>query len=141
MRGGLLILLISLLIANNSMAQSSCKPNVNIEVDLVMPDSIIGTLSCRPGVYLRPRDQRLTIISFTELFSVIPGEEDYEEVFKEESRIATGPKERMMIMKMSTGSIIGFYCIKAKNQNGQVLILQPAAYQITATGIRRVPAQ
>ena len=103
----------------------TCIPNTNIN-GVLCPDSLICPCPVGADCYKRvaASDKALTVISFK---LIAKGLKESGDSNDEAENIGDtfSPHVRNILNRTQEGSILEFTCIKAKNDNGQVLTLQP----------------
>ena len=105
-----------------------CKPNTNIKVtvcgvSMLHPDSMICVLcpGCRPG--LRVSDSRFSIISYKLRWDAMAMH-----IIAPEEILNSGAdfnEAKTILDTLKPGVFLEFSCIKAKDINGNIHILQP----------------
>ena len=130
------VLILSFFNFNLSAQESSCIPTLNVKA-IICPfkgDSVLNKL-CPPGYHdlvrgVRASDRNYSIISFK-----ISGDKLCSESLNNREIQNTGSEwneARLIINAACNGSIIKITCVKAKDKEGRIHILQPLTAQLSA---------
>lgn len=125
---GLFLICYSSQVLSQSEIKDPCPPSTSIQA-MLCPDSALcpcpwnATCPQRVGA-VGPGSKNITVISFKLLAENLAG---VEEKYMESDNIGNSftPKGMFILSRVQTGSVLTFTCIKAKNKEGQILILQP----------------
>jgi len=124
-----LLLVLSIFLYFIETNAQNCTPNINLKVNVCgmsfSKDSLCPACKdCPAG--LRASDSSFSIISYT-IRADGAGFEDIEETF---NIGAAFNEARKILSKARPGSNVEFSCIKAKDKNGRIYILQPLTLQL-----------
>jgi len=108
----------------------NCKPTTDITIKVCGSNLAKDTLcpacnDCPSG--LRASDSSFTIISYIVRADGPGFDEGIEEAFNTGAALN---EARKIIFKVRPGSYVEFSCIKAKDRNGRIYILQPLAMRL-----------
>ena len=118
---------------NSVYGQSSnCNPTTKSEATL-FPNKLDTTYACPIGhccyTQIKAKDTQLEIISF-KLFAdkICSAETENTETYNIGNRFS--PATMSLLIKACSDTELTFFCIKAKNKQGQILILQPVTMSL-----------
>ena len=125
-----LFLALSIFIYSTESIAQNCKPNINVTVygcgsKLAKASPCPACNDCLAS--LRASDSSFTIVSYIIRADGAGFDEGVEEAFNTGAALNEAKK---ILFKVRPGSYVEFTCIKAKDKNGIIYILQPLTIQL-----------
>lgn len=125
-----LFLVLSIFFYSIAANAQNCKPNINVIVNVCDSRLIKDSLSTVCNNYpsgLRASDTSYSIISYIVRADGAGFDDGMGETF---NTGAAFNEAKRIVSKLRIGSYVEFSCIKAKDKNGQIYILQPLALKL-----------